>query len=233
MLVCQQKLSEKMHKNNEHFLCILYIDRCAHNVYNIIKRKAVQKVVTFGQRMKELRQRSNLSQQGLSKIIGVSKSSINMYERGEREPSIDTIKAIADFFDVQTDYLLGKHDDSRSVKRGTKYNKAILDRLRRFQNQYGLDESEVESVIDWAGAFESLQKNLVYTDEAFSLTIERAIDSYKLDKELPNKNEKPADISDELWNVILNDPKTVALFEMMVRWDNDKMNKIMKIMEEI
>ena len=72
----------------------------------------------FSTRLKELRNKSNLSQQELSKIIGVSKSSINMYERGEREPGLETIRAFADYFDVQTDYLLGKHDDKRSLKNG-------------------------------------------------------------------------------------------------------------------
>ena len=62
----------------------------------------------FSTRLKELRGMANLSQQELSKIIGISKSSINMYERGEREPGLETVRALADFFNVRTDYLLGK-----------------------------------------------------------------------------------------------------------------------------
>ncbi len=62
----------------------------------------------FSHQLKKLRQESTLSQQGLAEALGLSKSSINMYERGEREPSFDTISAIADFFAVDTDYLLGK-----------------------------------------------------------------------------------------------------------------------------
>ena len=62
----------------------------------------------FGTKLKELRNEANLSQRELSKIMGVSKSSINMYERGEREPGLDLVVAIATFFNVRTDYLIRK-----------------------------------------------------------------------------------------------------------------------------
>ena len=63
---------------------------------------------TFGQRLRELRNQRGISQNELSKYIGVSKSSVNMYERDEREPSFETLEAIADFFNVNMDYLLGR-----------------------------------------------------------------------------------------------------------------------------
>jgi len=63
---------------------------------------------SFNQRLKELRLKKELSQQGLADKIGISKSSINMYERGEREPSLETLEAFADFFNVDMNYLLGK-----------------------------------------------------------------------------------------------------------------------------
>lgn len=63
----------------------------------------------FSDRLRLLRNENGLSQLELSKQLGcVSKSSVNMYERGEREPSIETLEAIADYFNVDMDYLLGK-----------------------------------------------------------------------------------------------------------------------------
>lgn len=63
----------------------------------------------FHERLRLLRKKSGLSQQELANLLGsVSKSSINMYERGEREPSLETLEDIADFFNVDLDYLLGK-----------------------------------------------------------------------------------------------------------------------------
>lgn len=65
----------------------------------------------FSERLRLLRAQSGLSQQALANRLGcTSKSSINMYERGEREPSLDLLEAIADFFNVDLDYLLGKSD---------------------------------------------------------------------------------------------------------------------------
>lgn len=61
----------------------------------------------FAKRLKNLRQEHGLSQQALSEQLKVSKSSINMYERGEREPGFETVAAIAAHFNVDIDYLLG------------------------------------------------------------------------------------------------------------------------------
>lgn len=63
---------------------------------------------TFSVRLRTLRTEHKLSQQGLADGLCVSKSSINMYERGEREPNFDMVAAIAEYFRVDMDYLLGK-----------------------------------------------------------------------------------------------------------------------------
>ena len=66
----------------------------------------------FEERLKLLRQNRGLSQMELAKLLKISKSSVNMYERGEREPGIVTLERIADLFNVDMDYLLGKADYS-------------------------------------------------------------------------------------------------------------------------
>jgi len=69
-------------------------------------------VMKFNERLKELRERRGLSQADFADKIGVSKSAISMYERGERTPDYDTLEAIADFFNVDIDYLLGREKGS-------------------------------------------------------------------------------------------------------------------------
>ena len=64
----------------------------------------------FHERLKALRSDRGLSQSEFAKYIKVSKSSVNMYERGEREPGLETLERIADYFNVDMDYLLGKSD---------------------------------------------------------------------------------------------------------------------------
>ena len=78
----------------------------------------------FSERLKSLRKASDLSQQELADKIKMSKSSVNMYERGEREPGIETLETIADFFNVDMGYLLGKSSipNAASRKRGLRSN---------------------------------------------------------------------------------------------------------------
>lgn len=64
----------------------------------------------FSERLRQLRTARDLSQMDFAKLIGMSKSSINMYERGEREPGLETLEKIADYFNIDMDYLLGKTD---------------------------------------------------------------------------------------------------------------------------
>lgn len=61
----------------------------------------------FSDRFKQLRKECGLTQQGLATELGFTKSSVNMYERGEREPGLESLETIADFFNVDMDYLLG------------------------------------------------------------------------------------------------------------------------------
>lgn len=67
--------------------------------------------MNFGQRLRKLRENKKITQKELSKILNVSESAIGMYERGEREPNFETVDKIANFFNVPTDYLLGRTDD--------------------------------------------------------------------------------------------------------------------------
>ncbi|MFD1425466.1 helix-turn-helix domain-containing protein [Kroppenstedtia sanguinis] len=71
--------------------------------------------MNFGKRLKGLRERENLSREALAKKIGISYWSLSKYETGNREPDIDTLQKIADFFDVSLDYLTGRSDEMGST----------------------------------------------------------------------------------------------------------------------
>lgn len=59
---------------------------------------------------RQLRISSGLTQRKIASRLGISRSTIGMYETGAREPDFDTLEKIADFFNVDTDYLLGRTD---------------------------------------------------------------------------------------------------------------------------
>lgn len=63
-----------------------------------------------GNRLKLLREERKMKQEELAKILSMSTSAIGMYERNEREPNNELTIKLADFFNVSTDYLLGKSD---------------------------------------------------------------------------------------------------------------------------
>lgn len=63
---------------------------------------------SFQSVLKSLRKSFGLTQDELANKLDVSRSTIGMYESGSREPDYETLEAIADFFNVDTDYLLGR-----------------------------------------------------------------------------------------------------------------------------
>lgn len=62
----------------------------------------------YGQRLKELRQSRNMTQEQLAEKLHTSRSRIGMYEQGRRQPDFETQEAIADLFNVNIDYLFGR-----------------------------------------------------------------------------------------------------------------------------
>lgn len=66
----------------------------------------------FAQRLTKLRNDTHLSMANLANAVGLKTAgAINQFEKGLNLPSIETLVAIADFFNVSVDYLLGRTDD--------------------------------------------------------------------------------------------------------------------------
>jgi len=66
----------------------------------------------FSIRLKQLRELKGVSTQKLADAIGLkSKGSITQFEKTMTSPSVDTLVAIADYFNVSLDYLVGRSND--------------------------------------------------------------------------------------------------------------------------
>ena len=61
----------------------------------------------FSERLKELRKENDVGQIELADSIGVSKGIISLWENDLREPKLSNLVALAKFFDVSIDYLVG------------------------------------------------------------------------------------------------------------------------------
>ena len=70
----------------------------------------------IAERLLGLRQNMKLTQQKLSKLLGISQTAINRYEHGETAINANALLRYADFFDVSADYILGRCDDPRGKR---------------------------------------------------------------------------------------------------------------------
>lgn len=89
----------------------------------------------FKEMLRYLRTRKGISQAELAEKLGVAKSTISMYEVGKREPDFETLESIADFFNVDMNFLLGK-DGSETSRTGYYTNQETADMAQKiFENK--------------------------------------------------------------------------------------------------
>ena len=89
----------------------------------------------FNERLKELREKNNLTQEQLAKISGVSSRMIQRYEYGTSRPRLDAAEKIAKALNISTDELLGNADmlvaqaNEKYGARGAKQAKQLTDEV--------------------------------------------------------------------------------------------------------
>ena len=88
-------------------------------------------MLDLSERIIALCKQKKLSQTELAKQIGVSRTIVGNYERGENTPSIETVIKMAKVFDVTVDYFIGEGQLA-------KYNKALIKRMEEIEK---LDQS--------------------------------------------------------------------------------------------
>ena len=68
-------------------------------------------MANFSERLKYLRSKNGVTQDSLGKVIGVAPDSIYTYEKGRNYPEVRNLIALADYFGVSIDYLVGRTDN--------------------------------------------------------------------------------------------------------------------------
>lgn len=89
----------------------------------------------FNENLKAARERKGISQKDMAESIGVAKSTYSLYESGNREPNVQTIKKIADILNVSADELLGITDEPITIAAhfdGDEYTAEELDEIKQF-----------------------------------------------------------------------------------------------------
>ena len=70
-------------------------------------------MIKFTDRLKEARKKRGLKQSDVAEHLGIAVRSYQYYEAGRRRPEYERLIALADYFDVTTDYLLGRTDKEK------------------------------------------------------------------------------------------------------------------------
>lgn len=109
-------------------------------------RKALESepvMATIGERIYELRTSNGMSQKTLADKCRVSKFSISTWESGKRKPTRDNLQILADIFNVDIDYLMGR--ESVSMRYLSSIELEIIDKFRK------LDMSQQDLVLNMLG----------------------------------------------------------------------------------
>lgn len=114
----------------------------------------------FYTRLKKLRIDSGYTQEQLAKKLGITKSRLGMYEIGQRNPDFETLEIIADFFNVDMNYLLGKSTTTTRIQLNN--TSAIVDNIE-------LDATKKALLQNYENLnFEGQQKLKIYSDDLIS-----------------------------------------------------------------
>ena len=99
----------------------------------------------FGKRLAKLRNDKGFSQYELAERLGFSRGKLSNYEQGTRQPDYETLQHIADYFEVTTDYLLGRSDNPSPTN--DSYNP--IHEINKLLDKYDIDQSGFFDIEKW------------------------------------------------------------------------------------
>ena len=100
--------------------------------------------MSFGQKLRKLRKKFNMTQENVADCIHVSRSAIAGYEKKGRQPSHEKLADMASIFGVTVDYLLEDTDNpllSSSVLQ-TQHERLLDDKVMKLYRQLSLHSKE-------------------------------------------------------------------------------------------
>ena len=71
----------------------------------------------YYQRLRDIREDKDLTQEDISKVLKITKQQYQLYESGKREIKTHQLKQLAEYYNITADYLLGITDKPRKLKK--------------------------------------------------------------------------------------------------------------------
>lgn len=102
--------------------------------------------MTFGSRLKALRQEYQLTQNQLAKKLDTSKSNISKYESDTIEPNMKTLVLISKYFNVSIDYLLGNPTKEKITHSPSSSDTELMEYFHKIQNTAIISEQDKAKV---------------------------------------------------------------------------------------
>ena len=104
--------------------------------------------MTFGQKLKTLRQKKDFNQTEVGNAVDTHYSHIGRYENDQQMPSVETLKKIANLFGVSVDYLI--NDETEMTVKADFEDKRLLEQFKQAEK---LPEKERETIISLIDAY--------------------------------------------------------------------------------
>lgn len=96
--------------------------------------------MSLGQRLKAERERRNWSQKFVAEKVGITNTVLSNYERNYRDPDTETLRKLADLYEVSVDYLLGRDNKNGLPELTEKDERDIAKRMEKIKKDLAGDD---------------------------------------------------------------------------------------------
>jgi HTH-type transcriptional regulator, competence development regulator len=110
---------------------------------------------TFGERLKHLREKKKQknpkwTQEYVADLVGVARPTYTAYERGTKQPQLETVNKLADLFEVSADYLLGRTNEPYGHASETRAEEGnTLSKIDQLIKEYGIEQMGFFDIEKW------------------------------------------------------------------------------------
>ena len=133
--------------------------------------------IVFAERLKLLRTRKCVNQKELAELLNITQTQVSYYEKGKAVPPFHSLIALADYFSVSIDYLVGRVDDMPLFDQ--RLNRLFTDSLKnanyklsigQFASMCGASVDQVQAWMD--GKSEPDSNTLKKIAATFNVTVD-------------------------------------------------------------